>query len=611
MLQHTIAHELYHCVQFERRPKRPDLALFEDAVANFFEYYLYPWLNPSNSAKTGDRGAPHHYNSSKPLYDQTYSASLFQMYRHNRGFSLKEMDDWVAKRKALTPDMAPRRKVLADDKAMAKAFTTFAKAFHDKGIFYDSTHLPPKTVLQTLINVRTIDMIPPAQSELVLVAEGEEFVRDIDEMHSWTFEKYTATLPVGKRISVDITWTAPGQKQTPNVVVWKRVVVAGQAPSKWSRFKKAGILQSNCGSSNTAKNTYEFLVVHISRRPVVNGVIRFVREKDAKCKCPSPTPGRQVPRALTGHGHQHELQVRQEGNGTEQEGTWSARPAITELATRLSPTQIMPSALTTASQTQVSTPGFSVAPPPGPSPSHPIPSIAPGADLDNPGIDDAEEEEQAPEPDSEEAKDGEGEAVSCDLPPPPTGPSCLIGRWVANQASMEQHMKDPYWGSTGRHDYNLTAIPGSSYSITFGSLIAGGDDLSGGIITVRLDEKLIERLVEMEIRTGERVSYVTSTTTGGGETSISAEGSGFHPLGPESGWITRHVAPPGRWNSTQVIEEVPIRGPGGGGNWNYTITDPRYQRGPRGVYFSYNCTASTLFYEYHGSYARSYVFDRV
>lgn len=124
----------------------------------------------------------------------------------------------------------------------------------------------------------------------------------------------------------------PGQPP-PNVVVWKRVVSTGQASSKWSKFKP-GILQLTCGSATT--KTYEFLVVPIAQQPVVSGVIKFRREKDAKCKCDRKTQGHE----WRSQENRDRPQARQEPNGTghQTSGTWSARPPVSELATRLSPT---------------------------------------------------------------------------------------------------------------------------------------------------------------------------------------------------------------------------------------------------------------------------------
>ena len=581
LLNQTIAHELYHCVQLQERPESAGQSvLFEDSAANFFAYFLYPWKNPDNTDDdNGDRGAPHHYNPSEALYAQKYQASLFYMYRHNRGQTVVEMDRWITKHEVDNDDMALKRRTLAGDSALADAFAKFAVYFHNKRIMYDSFLLPERPVLVT--------SQPVAQTtkDINLAAVGQSGEQKVDDLLSWSFQKYSIRLAPGQAVSGTVSWQGT---PAPKVVVWRRVVPSGKPPSGWSRFR-SGVLQSGCDAEGIL---HEFLVVPVAEAERVSGTIRFVRDEDAKCKCPGKTPGQgPVRRSL----EKPDLQVRQGGNGTgtqTPQTTLTVRPPASQL-------QSEPSRIPATPTAHPTTGGF-VTPTPE-APQHPT-----GGDGEEPGwTQDSEGPWSRPGPEediieeSNDPADGQDEEdLSCHEPAL-SGPSCVIGRWVANKASMDAHMGSPYYYWTGGSQDNISSISGS-YTISFGQNTSG----SGEYMTVPIHEKLVELQLLTEIRTGKPSSHLNTTTFTEGAASLQpADDTGFNPAGPETGYITRHETTMNFTGSTLVTP------PEGGAPF---FTFPYLPgTGPRGIYFTYTCTASTLYYNRTGSYARSYVFDRV
>ena len=584
MLKQTIVHELYHCVQLQENPGRAGKpVLFEDSAANFFAYFLYAWRNPP-SDDTGDGDAPHHYDPSLPLYDpeQRYRASLFYMYRHNRGQKVGEMDRWITAHEKNNTDMVLKRKTLAGDSALADAFANFAVKFHNKGIYYDSKELPERPFLVTTqsvesepttdINIPTVGS-PPAEQK-------------IDRLLSWTFRKFSVTLAPGQTISASVSWIGT---PAPKVAVWRRVMSSGQPPSGWYRFKPK-VLQSNC---DAAGSTHEFLVVPITAEEEVNGAIRFVREKDAKCKCPGRTPPGQGP---TKRSPQNEdLQARQGGNGTQEPLTTSSRrplPPASQLGTEA------PSRIPLATTTPRATEGFTTPTPDAPR-RLPYDEVGGGDDSGGAWVDPGPETDIV-EDSNDPAEEGNDDDLSCHEPTL-SGPSCVIGRWVANKASMDAHMQDPYYYWTGSSGQKLTSVSGS-YTITYEQIPGSADDH----IEVTSHEKLVEVQLISDNRSGEVWGRLNSTFFADGSVGVTAGDGGFNPAGPESGYITRHVTTMKGSGSTAVTT------PDGSRYSRTTRSSPtRMATGPealnsRTLVLVPPCTITT-----RATFAKSYVFDRL
>ncbi|OAL44146.1 hypothetical protein IQ07DRAFT_592583 [Pyrenochaeta sp. DS3sAY3a] len=571
LLSGTIAHELYHCVQYQEKPKRLGKpALFEDGVANFFEYFLYAWEDPPNTAFDlgGDDGAPHHYEPFKPLYEQPYRSSLFFMYRHNRGMTVLEMDQWVAKHEENNDNPDLKRADLAADTTMANAFARFAVQFHDKKIYYDSRDLPKRPF------VKTSQAIVETSENINLATAGDKTEHKIERMRSWTFQKFSAILTPGQTITATVSWT---DTPKPTVIVWHRAITGGKPSSEWKKFE-SHLLQSNC---DTVASTHEFLVVPITKENEVTGGINFVRGKDAKCKCSSKQPGQgPIRRSQEDAG----LEVRQEGNNTQ--------PVEQTTQTWQLPTPAEAETLSPSTTTN----GF----------TSPTPETPRGPDdgFDGPWSTPRPEENISEEPASPTDPEEE-EDESC-TPPPSSSQSCLIGHWTANKASMDSHMTNPYFRWTGSSGLSRSSLSGS-YSISFTqNTPSQSNTATTTSLLVALHEDLNELQLLTDRRTGAPDSRLNSSYSTQGFAMISVDERGFLPVdGKEAGYIKR------------MDDETMVH------SGSTLVTDPQgetvyfefmWQKGdgPRGVLFDYVCSGSTLEYNYiGGDFAKSYVFDRV
>jgi hypothetical protein len=559
-LQHVVAHELYHCVQYQERPdRRNGTTLFEDGAANFFEYFLYASENPDGAFADG--GAPHYYDPSTSLIEQDYQSSLFFMFRHNKGQTHQDLDAWIKKRSVYQSDAAERQ-LLASDAAFVKAFAAFACFFNNKKIYYDSPQLPRRPFLVTSEPVLEI------VKEVNIGTVGDATEQVIDQMPSWTFRRYSITLFPGQTISARAVWTGT---PAPAVVVWQRILRAGKKATAWTRFAP-GIVHSGCG---TAQKTVEFLVVPVAATETVTGRIRFVRENNAKCSCPTGGQGAKR-RSLLGPA----LEERQQGNdtGPQTTGTWRPLPPPTQLAGGTSG----------LAPTPTNSEGF----------------VTPTPDMpqDLPADDESDGPWTQPG-DAEDVLDDDGQGAGGgdddeDCHEAPVGGSCVLGRWAANKESMDRHMQDPYYR------YTPSGMRRSSVSGTF-TLDFSFNSGDGDSMVAALHEQLAEKQILTETSTGEVAWYLNSEFSTGVVALVEAQGSSFSSLGPEEGIITRTVA---GQNITGSVALVP-------GSSRYQPMNFAYYEGmkgpPRGVYFSYNCTGSTLSLTTSESTVHSFVFDRV
>ncbi|OAK98462.1 hypothetical protein IQ06DRAFT_337876 [Phaeosphaeriaceae sp. SRC1lsM3a] len=569
LLAHTIAHELYHCVQRMSSPQTVH-GWVEEGSAMFMEYFQYTW----DPTKAEDDIAPHHYNPSEPLYGlaNRYTSSLFFMFRHNLKFTLRNIEKWVQTRVATPAD--GELAALANDQLLADAFARFAVKFHNKGIRYDSAKGKKKKTLVT-----TNPVITAADVKIDLPAEGATGEQEIT-MESWTFQKYKIQLVPGQTVSAAADWTHDSGKPEPKVVIWRRVVRQGKSPSAWSKFRP-GSLQSGCSKTTT---WYEFLVVPVTEEARVEGYLRFTRQKDAKCACPVRGPGSgPTKRSIS----RPDLVARQEGNVTRIPSSATSTSAL--LDTQLTVLKPLPQ-------------------PTLPPNTPPSVESNDGQDWPEGDTDDSwrdsdsgtggEDEGQVEEEDIDETGSTDNEEPPCDESAP-SGPSCLIGTWKANKASMDAHLAKPEYRYHPSNEINSTFT--GSLTFTFG--------LDPTASTTSMKLPLIDKLIE------EQLLVMKSATTGPPEVTfftaitsildvlawVSVDANGFRPLGPESGSLRRNVTA-----STGVYELSSGRGE----TPSVTQFDGKRVR-PQGLTFDYNCTATTLYYTYFTSSVKSYVFDRV
>jgi hypothetical protein len=206
-------------------------------------------------------------------------------------------------------------------------------------------------------------------------------------------------------------------------------------------------------------------------------------------------------------------------------------------------------------------------------------------------------EEPAEEIDIDETGNINEEDPSCDEPPV-SGPSCLIGTWRANKASMDAHFVKPEFAYRPHGEINSTFS--GSLTFTFGQDPSASDTS----MMLPISDKLLEEqlLVVKSTTTGppEITWFFAITSILEGFAAVSVSG-GFRPLGPEIGMIARNIT-----GSSGVAEVSSGRGQ----TPSVSASDGRRTR-PQGIIFDYNCTASTLYYNARSSSVKSYVFDRV
>lgn len=277
-LAQQIAHELYHCVQFQEHPNLiPPEKVFLwvlDGSANFFTYLQYP-MDPSTDL---DANAPHYYDPKVPLYhdDQQYTSCLFFHFLLNSGWSLEQIDTWVRTRKLLGE--SAEQAALAADPKIGDAFGKFATMFHDKKIYFDANSL-----YRINTDMQPGNEVPARPLEGINLPEvGDKDFLDIEDVVSWTFKKYSVRLQDKQTVSTTLTWA---KAPAPNVVVWSRALRQGKRPSAWA--KTLPKVHSGCNGAVD----YEFLVVPITDADTVSGTLHFKREEDDKCSCPVKSPG--------------------------------------------------------------------------------------------------------------------------------------------------------------------------------------------------------------------------------------------------------------------------------------------------------------------------------
>jgi hypothetical protein len=664
-IAHLVAHELYHCVQFQenhdRQRSNDDILWVLDGSANFFEYLQYPY----NPPKSVDENAPHYYDPSEPLYDQTqqYTSCLFFHYLHNAGWNLPRIDTWVRERNLTTSDVA-ERSALADDSAISSAFSRFATKFHDNRIYFDT---------KKTIKINTNNPIPERpRQDINLPHEGDTTSLDFGSIPSWTFKKYSVQLQPKQTIATSFIWT---DQPAPNVVVWYRRLRSGTKQSGWARtFPK--ILHSGC--SGTAI-TYEFLVVPIANQATVQGSMQFKRETDAKCSCPTKTPGHNALRREIKEKNLRMLEARQQNNGSEgcypDQRTTTAphlqqidphrlriadairsfmgftqytRPATLDSLstvscsgstsdTLITMTKLRYETLTLVTEQQTQGP-FSLSQGPDTMNSHiwqptqvlettkPFPTSTvfyttniPTLEVNDSWMEEDEvwdEPWELPEPATESDEDSQDDANDSDTPPqeedndcPKPKLGCFYGNWTADRASMEEHSKHPYFRYSPPPFSPLFSPDTAKYSATYNLDLRRPTPEEQSRFEGRILAPYHEVLVEYgenSASSGNSNTFIqwASTTTMDGTMSADGEAVESQELGTfETGRIFRWLAA-----DTTAVSELKL-----GSDHNPLSVVDRYDGnvyGPRDIYYKYNCSANTLHLESRVTNGRKYVMHR-
>ncbi|KAF1995592.1 hypothetical protein P154DRAFT_623841 [Amniculicola lignicola CBS 123094] len=581
LLRHNIAHELYHCVQFQELPGRPDdmilVQWISDGPANFFEFFQYPG-NPKDDLEN----CPQDYYPEIPLTKQSYASSLFFISLHNSGWDLKRIDAYVRSH-LLRPLGQDDIVDLAQDSVMQDAFGEFAKSFHDKQIFFDSPQLPKK------FRVRLQHGIPIMPlKEVNLPAEGATDDHKLADLESWTFKKKKVVLQPGQTVSVTVDWKASGGSAAPRVILYHRLVRTGNKATQWVKWAGSSpevLIHKGC---EKAPITYEFLIVPVAGVKKIEGNLHFVREQKATCACKLPGASVPVKRSPIAGPHLN-LQTRQD-SGRNSSGnsiiSQSAKP------TEASPTLRLETPITLTLMTP--TPSLVLTDPTPPEGQEGLEDWDSNTSwLDNIPVDTSD-------PDGDDSNNPSTEPTTDEENCPH---SCVLGNWVATPASMELHSQDQYFGYYPTGFLRATAKKPTSYTIRITPNSSAVSE-SGDYETFIFEEVLTEEITNTEQpsasrKTPRNLKAVSMSNVKGMLISIANRASTAELT---FGYLTRK----------QLSSYGSLHTTTDDGSDNTSPTDGVIW-GPRGSYFEFNCTESTLQYidmtRFNFKY-RSYTFTR-
>jgi hypothetical protein len=179
--------------------------------------------------------------------------------------------------------------------------------------------------------------------------------------------------------------------------------------------------------------------------------------------------------------------------------------------------------------------------------------------------------------------------------------NCLLGNWVATPASMELHSLDQYLGYYPTGFPKETANHTTSYTVRITPNSAVSE--SGDSKTFAFEEVLIEEMTNIEQVIGSRTPLtlkVVSTSNVNG-TLISVADSASTADFTFGNIARQHLSGDG---SVRITTD---------GGMDVTQPTNGLDDGPRGSYFAFDCTSTTLNYiemtRFHSNY-RSYTFTR-
>ncbi|KAG0275455.1 hypothetical protein BGZ95_008772 [Linnemannia exigua] len=261
LVKQTVAHELYHCVEYKNTVGFTKAGLDGEAAsvwwiegaADYFSNMVYPYSNTEWLSNIN-------YIPSVPLYiNDPYGCNLFFQ------FLASNLDDasinkWIAEQ-PLEDDVYVERSRLSQDSLMQAQFPQFAQRFAEALIKdTDGSYIPVRPM-----DLNTLD---------ATLAEGES--KDLPiAVPSFSFIVYTATIPNGQTIDIRFDTTDP---QTD--LYFRK---AGDVMTPFAPFVISQTISTSCQSTSGATEPYEFLFVSTANQDYATGTLHLTRTPNPEC----------------------------------------------------------------------------------------------------------------------------------------------------------------------------------------------------------------------------------------------------------------------------------------------------------------------------------------
>ncbi|KAH0541666.1 hypothetical protein FGG08_003897 [Glutinoglossum americanum] len=261
LVKQTVAHELYHCVEFKNTVGFTKAELngetasgwWIEGAADYFSNVVYPYSNTEWDVNID-------YIPSVPLYiNDPYGCNMFFQ------FLASNLDDpsinkWIAEQ-PLEEDIYVERSRLSQDSLIQTQFPQFAQRFAEALIKdTDGSYIPVRPM-----DKNTLD---------TTLAEGES--KDLPlTAPPFSIIVYTAAIPSGQTIDVSFDTTDP---QTD--LYFRK---AGDAMTPFAPFTALQTISTSCEPSSGAVETYEFLFVSTADQDYAAGTLHLTRTPAPEC----------------------------------------------------------------------------------------------------------------------------------------------------------------------------------------------------------------------------------------------------------------------------------------------------------------------------------------
>lgn len=202
-LKKAVSHELFHCVQYGQnlaginsgKIVTDTTDWWVEGTARFFDGIIYPIPRAlrSNILQLGT--FPEHYRPSITIFENNYAASLFFHYLRNIGYTLDQIDAWIARKVG-----QPTEALDIQDTAATSLFTSnwhgFALAFANNNLTYP-----------TAVPITPIRPLVPVLRATEVLGIGNSRTEPIS-VEPFTFSAIRYTFPEGTKYSISVVSAA-------------------------------------------------------------------------------------------------------------------------------------------------------------------------------------------------------------------------------------------------------------------------------------------------------------------------------------------------------------------------------------------------------------------